>query len=83
MISAILLTISFLLLGFTFAPPLLGFIIFSFSLTFGPVALITAIPLTLDVAYVGTALGIYKCASNIGSTLMDPVIGVVQDIYDR
>jgi len=37
----------------------------------------------LDVAYVGTALGIYKCASNIGSTLMDPVIGVVQDIYDR
>jgi hypothetical protein len=63
--------------------PLVGLVIFSFSYTMGPVALISSIPLVLDVSVIGTALGVYKCASNIGSALVDPVIGVVQDHYGR
>ena len=74
---------AFALLGFTTFEPLVSLVIFSFSYTLGPVSLISSIPLVLDVSVVGTALGIYKCASNIGSTMVDPAIGAIQDHFDR
>ena len=32
---------------------------------------------------IGTALGVYKCASNIGATLVSPIVGVVQDYFEN
>jgi len=83
LISGSLLVFSFYLLGFVDSiSPLLGLILFSFSYSFGPVSLISSIPLVLDISLVGSALGIFKCASNIGSTIVDPIIGMVQDLFD-
>ena len=56
--------------------------LFSFSYTLGPVSLISSIPLIVDASVIGTALGLYKCASNIGSTLVEPITGVVQDYFE-
>ena len=81
-LSAVLLLPCFILLGFTTFEPLLGLLIFSFSYTLGPVSLISSIPLILNVSVIGTALGLYKCASNIGSSLVDPIVGVAQDHFD-
>ncbi|KCV67742.1 hypothetical protein H696_05851 [Fonticula alba] len=80
-ISAVVLLIGYSLVGFTCISPLVGLVLFSFSLSLGPVAMITAIPLVLDLRLIGTALGLYKCAINIGSTLLDPIVGVIQDTH--
>jgi MFS family permease len=82
-LSAICLVVSFLLVGFTYLDPTIGLTIFSISLTIGPIALISAVPLVLPLTAVGTALGLYKCATNIGATILDPLSGLVQDIYGR
>ena len=82
-LAAVTLVLSFLLVGFTYADPSIGLAIFSVSLTIGPIALISAVPLLLPLTAVGTALGLYKCATNIGATIMDPLSGLIQDIYGR
>ncbi|KAJ2679844.1 hypothetical protein GGH99_005487 [Coemansia sp. RSA 1285] len=76
-------TVSMLLLGFTKANPLIGLVIFSISLALGPLAEITAISLILPTSSLGTGLGIYKSAMNIGSTIVDIVVGVLQDRGSR
>ncbi|KAJ2708013.1 hypothetical protein H4R19_004852, partial [Coemansia spiralis] len=78
-----LFTFSMLLLGFTRVPPLVGLIIFSVSLALGPLAEITAISLILPSSALGTGLGVYKSAMNIGSTIVDIVVGVLQDRGSR
>ncbi|RUS15224.1 hypothetical protein BC937DRAFT_92727 [Endogone sp. FLAS-F59071] len=42
-------------------------------------ALISAVPLTLPLSLVGTALGVFKSGSNVGGTMADIVIGLLQD----
>ncbi|KAJ2429349.1 hypothetical protein GGF47_000785 [Coemansia sp. RSA 2524] len=76
-------TISMLLLGFTKANPLIGLVVFSISLALGPLAEITAISLILPSNSLGTGLGIYKSAMNTGSTIVDIVVGVLQDRGSR
>ncbi|PIA14939.1 MFS general substrate transporter, partial [Coemansia reversa NRRL 1564] len=76
-------TLSMLLLGFTMINPLVGLVIFSISLALGPLSEITAISLILPSSALGTGLGIYKSAMNIGSTIVDIVVGVLQDHGSR
>ncbi|KAL1915196.1 uncharacterized protein VTP21DRAFT_7472 [Calcarisporiella thermophila] len=59
--------------------PLISMFLFSISLSFGPVGLATSIPLLLSLDLVGTAYGVFKAAENVGATLFDILIGVVQD----
>ena len=82
LISGALLIPCFSLLGFSSFEPIFSLVLFSFSYTLGPVALISGVSLILDVSVVGTALGVYKCASNIGTTMVGPLVGAVQDHYD-
>ncbi|CAG8716198.1 3252_t:CDS:2, partial [Funneliformis caledonium] len=79
--STAFLTISMYLLGFTLAiTPIIGMICFSISLSLGPVALMSSIPVLLPLDYIGTALGIVKSSSNIGSTIYDIFVGLLQDL---
>ncbi|KAJ2591707.1 hypothetical protein H4R99_006658 [Coemansia sp. RSA 1722] len=82
-LSTSLFTISIALLGFTMLTPIVGLVIFSISLALGPLAEITAISLILPSSSLGTGLGIYKSAMNIGSTIVDIVVGVLQDRGSR
>ncbi|KAJ2855849.1 hypothetical protein J3B02_001942 [Coemansia erecta] len=82
-LSTSLFTISIALLGFTMLTPIIGLIIFSISLALGPLAEITAISLILPSSSLGTGLGIYKSAMNIGSTIVDIVVGLLQDRGSR
>jgi len=74
------LTLSMLLLGFTYIYPVVGMAIFSISLTLGPVAITSAVPLILPLDCVGSALGIFKSATNIGTTILDISVGFLQDL---
>ncbi|KAJ1872929.1 hypothetical protein LPJ55_002729 [Coemansia sp. RSA 990] len=76
-------TFSMLLLGFSKVNPLVGLVVFSISLALGPLAEITAISLILPSSSLGTGLGIYKSAMNTGSTIVDIVVGVLQDRGSR
>ncbi|KAJ1902654.1 hypothetical protein LPJ81_003484, partial [Coemansia sp. IMI 209127] len=82
-VSTAAFTLSMVLLGFTMANPLIGLVIFSISLALGPLSEITAISLILPTNSLGTGLGIYKSAMNIGSTIVDIVVGVLQDRGSR
>ncbi|KAF0408075.1 MFS general substrate transporter [Gigaspora margarita] len=78
--SAVFLTASIYLLGFTFLTPVIGMLLFSISLSLGPVTTLSSIPIILPLDYVGTGLGIVKSCSNIGSTLFDIIGGILQDL---
>src|SRR5690242_1547000 len=60
-------------------PPIIGMIVFSVSLTIGPVAIFSSVPLVLASSVVGTGLGVYKATLNIGVSLLDIVAGMLQD----
>ncbi|KAI9592013.1 major facilitator superfamily domain-containing protein [Syncephalis fuscata] len=78
-LSSILLIIGMALLGFTMANPVIGLILFSFSLTLGPVASTSSIPLLMPRSLIGTGLGINKCALNFGVTIVNIIVGRIQD----
>ncbi|RKP34363.1 major facilitator superfamily domain-containing protein, partial [Dimargaris cristalligena] len=67
-----------------FSSPLVAMVIFSISLSLGPLAQITAIPLMLPPMSthrdIGTILGIRRCVEHIGATLVDTLSGVLQDL---
>jgi MFS family permease len=71
--------LGFLLLTYSKVNPIVGTLLESLSLTASPIGMISAIPYTVPITSVGTAYGIYKCVSNIGSTLSHQVIGILQD----
>ncbi|CAO3598459.1 unnamed protein product [Absidia cylindrospora] len=77
--SAIFLILSSVLLGWTFVNAVVGMVFYSISLAFGPIAMITSIGMILPSDYIGTGLGIYKSSNNIGTTILDIIVGVVQD----
>jgi MFS family permease len=79
LISAVFLLLSSGFLGWTYIDPVAGMVFYSISLAFGPIAMITAIGMILPSDYIGTGLGIYKAANNIGTAILDVSIGVVQD----
>ncbi|KAJ2453063.1 hypothetical protein EV183_002492 [Coemansia sp. RSA 2336] len=83
LLSTSAFTFSMLLLGFSKVNPLVGLVVFSISLALGPLAEITAISLILPSSSLGTGLGIYKSAMNTGSTIVDIVVGVLQDRGSR
>lgn len=78
-ISAIFLILSSCLLAYTYVNATVGMVFYSISLAFGPIAMITSIGMILPSDYIGTGLGMYKSSNNIGTTILDIIVGVVQD----
>ncbi|KAG2177379.1 hypothetical protein INT44_007890 [Umbelopsis vinacea] len=79
LISAIFMILSAALLGWTYVNAVVGMVFYSISLAFGPISMITAIGMILPSDYIGTGLGMYKSSNNIGTSILDIVVGVVQD----
>lgn len=79
LISAIFLIVSCALLGWTYVNATVGMVFYSISLAFGPIGMITSIGMILPSDYIGTGLGMYKSSNNIGTTILDIIVGVVQD----
>lgn len=79
LLSSIFLILSTVLLGWTYVNAVVGMVFYSISLAFGPIAMITSIGMILPSDYIGTGLGMYKASNNIGTTILDIVVGVVQD----
>ncbi|KAI9496154.1 major facilitator superfamily domain-containing protein [Zychaea mexicana] len=79
LLSAVFLILSCALLGWTYVNAVVGMVFYSISLAFGPIAMITSIGMILPSDYIGTGLGMYKASNNIGTSILDIVIGVVQD----
>jgi len=77
--SGISMLLSMVLLGYTTLPPVIGMLIFSLSLTLGPVALVSSVPVILPLCLVGTGMGIIKSGTNIGATIFDILVGRLQD----
>ncbi|CAO3702999.1 unnamed protein product [Rhizopus stolonifer] len=77
--SSIFLILSTGLLGWTYVSAVVGMVFYSISLAFGPISMITSIGMVLPSDYIGTGLGMYKSSNNIGTTILDIVVGVVQD----
>ncbi|PHZ10137.1 MFS general substrate transporter [Rhizopus microsporus ATCC 52813] len=79
LLSAVFLILSSGLLGWSYVDATVGMVFYSISLAFGPIAMITSIGMVLPSEYIGTGLGIYKSANNVGTSILDVVVGVVQD----
>ncbi|KAI8099392.1 major facilitator superfamily domain-containing protein [Halteromyces radiatus] len=77
--SGVSMLVSLLLLGYTNLAPLVGMLIFSLSLSLGPVGLVSSVPVILPLSLVGTGLGLIKSWTNIGLALFDIVTGWLQD----
>jgi MFS family permease len=79
LISAIFLILSACLLAWSYVDATVGMVFYSISLAFGPIGMITSIGMILPSDYIGTGLGLYKSSNNIGTTILDIIVGVVQD----
>ncbi|KAI9019561.1 major facilitator superfamily domain-containing protein [Phycomyces nitens] len=79
-VATLILILSMVLLGYTWAPPAVGMIIFSLALALGPVSVLSSTSLLLPHELAGTGMGLHKCANNIGSTIVSVLIGYVQDL---
>ncbi|ORX90928.1 MFS general substrate transporter [Basidiobolus meristosporus CBS 931.73] len=79
MLSSVTFLCSMYILGFTMVHPIVGMLVFSISLSIGPVCVISGIPLILNKDAVGTAFGVYKSANNISNTIFDIFVGRLQD----
>ncbi|KAG1467647.1 hypothetical protein G6F56_004293 [Rhizopus delemar] len=71
--------LAILILEFTPTPPLLGMLLFSASLSFGPVGLVSSVPVILPLSLVGTGMGLIKSGTNIGAAIFDISTGLLQD----
>ena len=54
-------------------------LIFSISLSLGPVGLVSSVPIILPLSLVGTGMGLIKSGTNIGASLFDITTGLIQD----
>ncbi|KAI7847090.1 major facilitator superfamily domain-containing protein [Circinella umbellata] len=77
--SGICMLIALVLLDFTHIPPVVGMLIFSISLSLGPVGLVSSVPIILPLSLVGTGMGLIKSGTNIGASLFDITTGLIQD----
>jgi hypothetical protein len=71
--------LSMVFLEYTAMPPTIGMLLFSTSLSLGPVSLVSAIPVILPLSLVGTGMGLIKSCTNIGASLYDISTGLIQD----
>ncbi|KAI0244450.1 hypothetical protein L0F63_002120 [Massospora cicadina] len=78
-ISSVLCIASMALLGYSMMTPVFGLTLFSISLTIGPVALTSSVPLLLPPELVGTGIGAHKVGLSVGVALLHLVVGHVQD----
>ncbi|KAL1918721.1 uncharacterized protein VTP21DRAFT_2743 [Calcarisporiella thermophila] len=78
-LSAGFFLISQCVLAFSTVTPILGMVFFSLSLSVGPVVLASSVGLILPLELVGTGFGIYKSGMNVGTTIQDIAIGLIQD----
>ncbi|KAI8147347.1 major facilitator superfamily domain-containing protein [Fennellomyces sp. T-0311] len=78
-LSGIFMIISAILLGWTYVNAVVGMVFYSFSLAFGTLPMITSIAMIMESSYVGTGLGIYKSSNNVGTAILDIIIGRIQD----
>lgn len=77
--SGLAMLLSMLVLEFTYTPPVVGMLLFSISLSLGPVGLVSAVPVILPLSLVGTGMGLIKSGTNIGAALFDIATGLLQD----
>lgn len=77
--SGLSMLFSMILLEFTQVLPIFGMLLFSISLSLGPVALVSSVPLILPLSLVGTGMGLIKSGTNIGAALFDIATGLLQD----
>lgn len=77
--SGLSMLLAILILEFTPTPPLLGMLLFSASLSFGPVGLVSSVPVILPLSLVGTGMGLIKSGTNIGAAIFDISTGLLQD----
>ncbi|CAO3619074.1 unnamed protein product [Cunninghamella echinulata] len=80
--SGLSMLLSILILGYTNIIPIIGMLIFSISLSLGPVGLVSSVPVILPLSLIGTGMGLIKSGTNIGSALFDISVGLLQD-YDE
>ncbi|RKP12918.1 major facilitator superfamily domain-containing protein [Piptocephalis cylindrospora] len=78
-LSAVLLVIAMALLGWSDASPMAGLVLFSLSLTLAPVALTSSVALIVPPGLIGTGIGIHKGCLNAGVSLVDVMVGAIQD----
>lgn len=79
LLAGCLFNVSMLLLYYRTSYPIIAMLLFSLSLTVGPVALTTSIPLLIPKEAIGTGLGLYKSAFWTGTTIYDILMGLLQD----
>ncbi|KAL0090708.1 major facilitator superfamily domain-containing protein [Phycomyces blakesleeanus] len=77
--SGLTFLFSLILLGYTYVNPVVGMFLFSLSLAFGPVSLVSSVPVILPFSLVGTGMGLIKSGTNIGASLFDITTGFLQD----
>jgi hypothetical protein len=77
--SGVYMLLSMLILEYTMITPVIGMLLFSVSLSLGPVGLVSSIPVILPLSLVGTGMGLVKSATNIGASLYDISTGIIQD----
>jgi nitrate/nitrite transporter NarK len=77
--SGLAMLIPMVLLEYTHLPPVVGMLLFSVSLALGPVGLVSSVPVILPLSLVGTGMGIIKSGTNVGATLFDICVGLLQD----
>ncbi|KAI8144199.1 major facilitator superfamily domain-containing protein [Fennellomyces sp. T-0311] len=77
--SGVCMLVSLLMLEFSDIAPVVGMLIFSISLSLGPVGLVSSVPIMLPLSLVGTGMGLIKSGTNIGASLFDITTGLLQD----
>lgn len=74
------------LIGLEFLPklhPFLTMSLVSISIAIGSIALVSSIPVLAHLGTLGSALGVQKCASNVGTSLMHQCSGYLQDFQNE
>ncbi|CAO3702432.1 unnamed protein product [Rhizopus stolonifer] len=77
--SAIFFILSMVLLGWTFVNAVVGMVFYSICLALGLISMVTSLGMVLPSEYIGTGFGMYKSANNLGASIFDIVIGIIQD----
>ncbi|KAI8987667.1 major facilitator superfamily domain-containing protein [Mycotypha africana] len=77
--SGVCMLLSMVFLEYTRISPLFGMLLFSASLSLGPVGLVSSVPVILPISLVGTGMGLIKSGTNIGAALFDISTGYLQD----
>ncbi|KAJ3159057.1 hypothetical protein HDU86_001956 [Geranomyces michiganensis] len=87
-LSGAILTVFCFFIGFTSISPIFSMVLLAISIALKGLASLTAIPLVVPTSHVGTAFAIYRCIMSISTSLLDLMVGKLQDNtpgekYDR